>query len=125
MPEGTISDIRRRRRCHANNCTNEKHQISQTVSHRLPTAGAGGRTQVRSCGICGAQSDSAAGFGRVRPFPPPIHILPTSPHSLITLSSILHSLGAESVLKEASQEKCSPPVRRDCTYRRCSVELLD
>jgi hypothetical protein len=36
--------------------------IAQAVSHWLPTAVARVRSQVRSCGICGAQSGTGAGF---------------------------------------------------------------
>jgi hypothetical protein len=41
------------------------------VSRRRPTARARVRAQVRSCGICGVQSGTGAGFLRV----------PTAPHS--------------------------------------------
>jgi hypothetical protein len=44
------------------------------VSRQFPTAAA----QVRSCGICGGQSGTGAGFLRVLRFP---IIPPTSPHS--------------------------------------------
>jgi hypothetical protein len=36
--------------------------IAQTVSRRLPTAAARVQSQVRSCGTCGGQSDTGAGF---------------------------------------------------------------
>jgi hypothetical protein len=39
----------------------------------------------RSCGICGAQSGTGAGFLRVFRFPLPILIPPTAPYSLIIL----------------------------------------
>jgi hypothetical protein len=39
--------------------------IAQAVSRLLPTAAARVRARVRSCGICGGQSGSAAGFLRV------------------------------------------------------------
>jgi hypothetical protein len=54
--------------------------IAQAVSHRLPIAAARVRAQVRSCGICGGQSDIVAGSLRVLRFPLPILIL-TAPHS--------------------------------------------
>jgi hypothetical protein len=56
--------------------------IAQAVSRLLPTVAA----QVRSCGICGGQSGIGAGFLKVIPFPLPILIPPTAPHS----SSIIH-----------------------------------
>jgi hypothetical protein len=55
--------------------------IAQAVVCRLPTAAARVRAQVRSCGICGGQSGSGAGFFRVLRFPLPILIPPTAPHS--------------------------------------------
>jgi hypothetical protein len=36
--------------------------IAQAVSHQLPSAVAQVQAQVRSCGICGGQSDTGAGF---------------------------------------------------------------
>jgi hypothetical protein len=55
--------------------------MAQAVSHRLPTAAARVRAQVRSCGICGRQSDAEAGSLRVLRFPLPILIPSTVPHS--------------------------------------------
>jgi hypothetical protein len=48
--------------------------IAQADSRRL-------RAHVRSCGICGRQSGTEAGFLRVLRFPLPILIPPTAPHS--------------------------------------------
>jgi hypothetical protein len=59
----------------------EGRAIAQAVSHRLPIAAARVRSQVRSRGICGGQSGTAAGFLRVLRFPLPILIPPTTPHS--------------------------------------------
>jgi hypothetical protein len=59
--------------------------IAQAVSSRLPTAAARFRAQVRSCGICGGQSGTGAGFLRVLRFPLPILIPPITPHSLSTI----------------------------------------
>jgi hypothetical protein len=55
--------------------------IAQAVSRRLPTAAARVRSQVKSCGICGGQSGTVTCFLRVLPFPLPILIPPTAPHS--------------------------------------------
>jgi hypothetical protein len=55
--------------------------IAQVVSRRLLTAAARVRAQFRSCGICGGQSGTKAGFLRVFRFPLPILIPPTVPHS--------------------------------------------
>jgi hypothetical protein len=52
--------------------------VAQTVSCLLPTAAARVRTRVKSCGICGGQSGSEAGFLGVHWFPLP-NIPPTAP----------------------------------------------
>jgi hypothetical protein len=54
--------------------------IAQAVSRRLPTATALVRSQVKSCGICGGQSDTGEGLFRVLRFPLPILIRPNSPY---------------------------------------------
>jgi hypothetical protein len=55
--------------------------IAQAVSRRLPTAATRVRARVRSCGICGGQTGTGAGFLRVLQFPLPIRIPPVAPHS--------------------------------------------
>jgi hypothetical protein len=60
--------------------------IAQAVSRRLPTSAARLRAQVRSCGICGGQSGTEAGFLRVLRFPLQILIPPAAPHSTSSIN---------------------------------------
>jgi hypothetical protein len=55
--------------------------IAQAVSRRLPTAAVRIRAQVRSCGICGGQIGTGAGFLQALRSPLPILIPPTALHS--------------------------------------------
>jgi hypothetical protein len=54
--------------------------VTQAVNHRLPTAAARVRYQVRSCGTCGGQSGTGARFLRILWFPLPICITLIAPH---------------------------------------------
>jgi hypothetical protein len=56
--------------------------IAQAVNRQLPTAAAWVRARIRSCGICGEQSGTGAGFLRVLWFPLPIRIPPIASQSL-------------------------------------------
>jgi hypothetical protein len=55
--------------------------IAQAVNRRLPNAEARVRDQVKSCEICGGQSDTGAGSLRMLRFPLPVLIPPTAPLS--------------------------------------------
>jgi hypothetical protein len=59
--------------------------IAQAVSRRVLTAAARFRFQFRSCGICGGQNSTGAGFLRALRFPLPILIPPTINQSTPTL----------------------------------------
>jgi hypothetical protein len=61
------------------NCETQGRALAQAISRWLPTAAARVRSQVRSCGICGGQSGTVAGFLQVLRFPLPILIPPTTP----------------------------------------------
>jgi hypothetical protein len=53
--------------------------VVQAVSRRIPIAMARVRARLRSCGLCGRQSSTGAGFLRVHRFPLPL-IPPTAQH---------------------------------------------
>jgi hypothetical protein len=55
--------------------------IAQAVSPWLPTAAARVRARVWSCGLCGGQSGTGAGFLQVLRFPLTIFIPPIAPQS--------------------------------------------
>jgi hypothetical protein len=55
--------------------------IAQAVSRWFPTAVARVRARVRSCGICGGQNGTGAGFLREHQFSLPISIPPIAPQS--------------------------------------------
>jgi hypothetical protein len=54
----------------------------------------------RSCGICGGQNGTEAGFLQELLFALPIIIPPAAPYSLIILSPTLYSLDTEGVVKQ-------------------------
>jgi hypothetical protein len=54
---------------------------AEAVSHWFPSAAARVSAWFRSCGICGGQSVTMAGFIRVLPFPLSIRIPPIAPQS--------------------------------------------
>jgi hypothetical protein len=55
--------------------------IAQSVIRRFLTAAARVRAEVRSCGICGGQNVTRAGFHRLLWFPLQIIIPPAAPHT--------------------------------------------
>jgi hypothetical protein len=86
------------------------------VHGRLPTAAARVRSQVRSCGICGGQSGTEAGFLLVLRFPLPILIPPTTPHSS---SSIIRgwynrpNIGRRTKWTQSTSGRSFPSIRRN------------
>jgi hypothetical protein len=78
--------------------------VNPHPNRRLPTAAARVRAQVRSCGIRGGLSGTGAGFLRVRRFPLPILIPPTTPY----LSSGAGTIG-QSVAELPSRLSVTPP----------------
>jgi hypothetical protein len=61
------------------------HDIAQAVIRRFPTAATRVRARVWSCGICGEQSGTGAGFLRVLWFPVPIRIPSIAPVIIIII----------------------------------------
>jgi hypothetical protein len=68
--------------------------VTQAVSHRFPTAEARIRARVKSCGICGGQSDTGAGFLPVLQFPLP-SILLTAPRSSSSVAGTIGQWGPQ------------------------------
>jgi hypothetical protein len=69
--------------------------IAQAVSRRFPTSAAPVRALVRSCGICGGQSGTGAGFLRELRFSLPILIPPSAPQSSSIVRGSLDQLVAD------------------------------
>jgi hypothetical protein len=61
--------------------TSKDRAIAQAVSRWLPTAAAQVRAKVSSCGICGGQSGTGAGFLRILRFHLSSFFPPTAPYS--------------------------------------------
>jgi hypothetical protein len=84
--------------------------IAQADIRRLPTAAARVRAHVRSCRICGGQSDIEAGFLRVLPCPLSIFIPPNAPHS----SSIVRGGYNRAIIGRRTKWTQSQPTPRNC-----------
>jgi hypothetical protein len=84
------------------------HVIAQAVSLRLPTSAAWVSALVRSCGICGGRSGSAAGFLPVRRFCLPMFIPPIAPQSP---SSIIWGWDNRPVVATVPSWLCLAPLR--------------
>jgi hypothetical protein len=67
--------------------TDTGRTIARSVCRRIRTASARVRYWVRSSGILGDKNGTRKDFLRVRRFLLPIHVPPTVPHSLTTISS--------------------------------------
>jgi hypothetical protein len=72
-----------RRLCHYSNNT-KCCAIAPEVSSRLPSAADRVRAHVTSCGICGGQNGTEAGFHLVLRVPMPI-VPQTAPHSSLSI----------------------------------------
>jgi hypothetical protein len=81
MSSAIFSHILSSPTCYERDVEVDGRAIAKAVSRRLPTAAARVRARVRSCGICGGQSGTVAGFLRVFRFPLPIFIPPITPQS--------------------------------------------
>jgi hypothetical protein len=94
--------------CHCALTYSRGRAIAQAVSRWLPTAAAGVRIRVESCGICGGQSGAGAGFLRVLRCPLPIFIPPISPQSP---SPIIWGWYNRPVVAAVPRDSVSPPLR--------------
>jgi hypothetical protein len=74
------------------NPSNQGRAIAQVVSRRFTTVAARVRAWVRSCGICGGQSSTGAGYLRVFRFPLPVFISPVAPQSPSSGAGIIGQL---------------------------------
>jgi hypothetical protein len=81
----TARSLQTRRITHLNraakNLATQGRAIAQAVCRRLPTAAVRVQARVKSCGICGEQSDTEVGFLRVLRYSLLILIPPTAPDS--------------------------------------------
>jgi hypothetical protein len=82
--------------------------IAQAVSRWLPTVAARVRDRIMSCGICGGQSGTGAGFLRVLWSPLPIRIPPIAPQSS---SSIIRGWYNRLISGQRSKWTQSHPMR--------------
>jgi hypothetical protein len=93
------------------------HAIAQVVSCWLPTAVVRVRSQVRSCGICGGQSGSGAGFSKYFGFPCQFsfHRLPhTHHHHLLSGAGTI----GQTVADVPGGLSLTPP--QEIKYKLCS-----
>jgi hypothetical protein len=86
----------------------DKGRAIQAVSRRVHTAAVRVRARVTSCGICGGQSGTEAGFVRVLRFSLPIFIPPISPQSL---SSVVWGWYNSQILAPVPSELSLTPLR--------------
>jgi hypothetical protein len=109
----------------AESCIWKGRAVVPAVSHRLPTAEARFRSQLRSYGICDGKCVTGAGFSRVLLFPLPV-IPPIAPHSSLSIILGWYSRPYSDRRRKCTQSNPTPSNRRkyvrECMFRHASLQ---